>query len=418
MKTILNRLGSIKLTITTLLLLSVTAAFGTFLPRSQDLAAWQNMVGDTGAKTANVLGLTDFYHSVWFIAFLALIAINLIACTANRLPGIVSSLSGRAALGGGVALDLPEKLDLEKRLIEVLRSMGFRQRKRSEDKIFSRGAGGYLFAVLTHGSLLVVMGFSLLGSAAGFIATKRIHVGESTQTAFNWKEKADRQLPFIIFSDDLSLVPNPVAVRLEVLELGTKRRIKEITTYEGSSFKVPGIEGRLTFDSFEVDRKDFHASWIAPDGARTGFSRDQEIGETGYMIALLAYATWPERQVHAGVTLTKGGSVIHSGEISVNHPISVDGVRIFLTDYGQDRFGFPYVGFQFVRDPGQIGVWAGCILFLVGVTGAVLIRPGCVVLVRSDSRLKVYVSSKGDRNVIIGQLCDKLAESDNIEDGG
>ena len=95
----------------------------------------------------------------------------------------------------------------------------------------------------------------------------------------------------------------------------------------------------------------------------------------------------------------------------------VEGVRIYLTDYGQDRFGLPYVGFQFVRDPGQVGVWLGSILFLVCVIGAVSMRHSCAVLVREGGRLRVHISSRENREEIVSQLRKELAPDYKHPDG-
>jgi cytochrome c biogenesis protein len=408
LKTVLRRLGSIKLTITVLLLLTLAAAFGTFLPRGQDLSAWQKVAGNTGAKAAAVLGLTDFYHSVWFTGLLAALAVNLIACMANRLSGILSSLSGESAIKRGAVVDSPYTERSDKAVDAVLRSMGFKIRARGGARVYSRGAAGLLFTFMIHGSIVVIMIFSVFGSVSGFVATKRVYVGDSIETAYDWKARDDRPLPFKLRSDDLALIPNPAALRFGVLDPDTRHHIKVITTHVGGTFKVPGVKGRITVRKFDAEGKEFSASWTSPEGKLIEFGKDQEIGNTGLFLDLLAFATWPERQVHASVSVIYPGADIRSSVISINHPMVEHGIRIFLTDYGRDKFGFPYMGFQFVSDPGQAGVWTGCILFLAGLTGAVYLRPSFVVLEQDGEKLRIYVNSEDRRETIIGQLREKL----------
>jgi len=311
-------------------------------------------------------------------------------------------------MGREAVIDLPDTDESEMRVASALRSLGFTFKARGDRRIFTRGASAYAWSLLTHGSILVILAFSILGSAAGFIATQRVYVGDSITTAFDWKAGADRALPFEVRADDFTLMPNPVGVRLGVLHVATQRRGKAITTHEGSTFAVPGVRGRVRLESFDVERKDFLATWTAADGSRVEFGKDQEIGDTGISLVPVAFATWPERQAVAGVTLVSGDAVELPAEISVNHPMVTDGVRIYLTDYGKDRFGLPYVGFQFVRDPGQAGVWAGCILFLVCLPGTVWLRHSCAVIVRDEGRLKVHVSSRGNRDEIIEKLREKM----------
>jgi hypothetical protein len=176
----------------------------------------------------------------------------------------------------------------------------------------------------------------------------------------------------------------------------------------GGTFKVPGIEGPIILEGLDIDREDFQASWTEADGSVFRFTKDQEIARSGISLSLIAFATWPERQAVASVTIRSGRAGDHSGEISVNHPMIVDGIRIYLTDYGRDKFGFPYVGFQFVGDPGQAGVWIGCVLFLVCLPGVFFIHHSCAVISREEGRLKVYISSRGNRDEVVRQLKEKL----------
>jgi cytochrome c biogenesis protein len=368
------------------------------------MEAWENLVGTTGARMATALGLTDFYHSIWFTSLLAILSVNLLACMANRVPGMLSSLSGKGAMGREAVLDLSDSDESDIQVVTALQSLGFRPKRKNGDRVYSRGASAYLFTLLTHGSILIIMAFSIFGSTAGFVATQRVFVGDSISTAFNWKVGGDKPLPFELRVDDFALLPNPVGVRLGVLELATQQKGKVIITHEGGTFEVPGVKGRMKLESFDIDRKNFLATWTDADGSPIEIRRDQEIGNTGFSLVPVAFATWPERQVLASVTLAHKDTGDRSGEISINHPMVSDGIRIYLTDYGQDQFESPYVGFQFVRDPGQAGVWTGCVLFLICVTGAVFVRHSCVVLVREEGRLRVHVYSRESREKIIGQL--------------
>ena len=381
------------------------------------MEAWEKLVGTTGTRMAAALGLTDFYHSIWFTSLLAILSINLLACMANRVPGILSSLSGKAATGREAVLDLPDSDESEIRAVTALQSLGFRPKGKNGDRIYSRGASAYLFTLLTHGSILIIMASSITGSAAGFIATQRIYVGDSTGSAFNWKVKAESPLPFKVRVEDFTVLPNPVGVRLGILELATQKKGKLITTHEGGAFSVPGLDGRFQLISFNIEERGFSVAWTRTDGSTITIGSEEEIENSGFSLVPVAFASWPERQVTARVTLSYKDAGDRSGDISINHPMVSDGIRIYLTDYGQDQFGLPYVGFQFVRDPGQAGVWTGCVLFLICVTGAVFVRHSCAVMVREGGRLRVHVSSRENREEIIRLLCKTLDSGDKGMDG-
>jgi hypothetical protein len=259
------------------------------------MEAWENLIGKGGTRVAVTLGLTDFYHSVWFTSLLAILVLNMLACMTNRIPGMLSALSGKAALGREAVLELPDSDENSRRVASALGSLGFRGGREGTHRVFSRGAVGYLFTLLTHGSILIIMASSLAGSAAGFIATQRVYVGDSTKTAYNWKEGADRPLPFEVRVEDLVVLPNPVGVRLGILEVASGSKGKLITTHEGGSFKVPGLEGRFTLDSFNVEEKKFSASWITGDGTKVPIGSGEEIADSGLSLLPVAFATWPEQ---------------------------------------------------------------------------------------------------------------------------
>ncbi len=412
MRTFLNRLGSIKLTLTILLLIASVAAFGTFLPQGGNMETWEDLVGKTGTRIAVNLGLTDFYHSIWFTSLLAILVLNMLACMTNRIPGMLSAISGKAALGREAVLDLSDTQETAERVVSTLESLGFRGGKEGNPRVFSRGAWGYLFTLMTHGSFLIIMASSLAGSAAGFIATQRIYVEDSTKTAYNWKDGADRPLPFEVRVEDLVILPNPVGVRLGVLEIASGRKGKLITTHEGGAFRVPGLDGRFQLESFNVEEKNFSAIWTRADGSTISIESGEEIGDSGLSLLTVAFATWPERQVIARVTVVSRIGGERSDEISINHPLVTEGIRIYLTDYGQDQFGLTYVGFQFVRDPGQAGVWVGSVLFLICVTGAVFLRHSCAVIVQEGGRLRVHISSRENRDEIVRQLRDNFTQQE------
>jgi cytochrome c biogenesis protein ResB len=412
MRSIINKLASLKLTLTLFLLLGLTSAFGTFLPQGPDTGAWEELLGAAGARIAAAAGLVDFYHSPWFQLLLVGLSLNMSACMWSRFPGMVGAVKGQAALGRKPILQFPDDDGSAHRLFDAMAGLGFREGRIDRGRLFNRRTVSYLFVLITHASLLMIMGASFIGSTAGFILTQRIYVGDTADTAFNWKVMSDVPLPFQVRTDDLVIVPNPVGVRLGVLNIKTGEKGELITTHEGDSFTVPGLPGRVTLDEFDPEAKQFTARWTEAPG--TIFGGSEEIGRSGLALVPVAFATWPERQVLAPTTLLVNGVELLTEEISVNHPLNQDGIRIYLTDYGKDQFGLPYVGFQFVNDPGEMGVWIGSILFLIGTIGAVFTRHSCVVVTREDGWILVHLSSREDRqkmaDLIEAEYSEKPAE--------
>ncbi|UCG39532.1 MAG: cytochrome c biogenesis protein ResB [bacterium] len=408
MKKLLNRLGSFGQTLPLLLVLAAVGAAGTFLPQGKDPSDYEKLVGAPAARAVQLLGLDDFYHSPWFVALLLCLVVNLIACMANRIPGMISSLRGEAALRRAPVLVLPDSDENRQRLMAALADLGLRARGGGEVKRYSRGGLGYLMTLLAHGSLLVIMASSLAGSTMGFIATQRIYVGDSTLTAYNWKTRRDMRLPFQVLVRGMEVIPNPIGLRLGVLEVATGKKGRLITTHEGDTFRVPGIPGTVTIVRFDAATGQLTAEWKRPDGSREDVAGGGQIGDSGLALVPVAFAAWPEKQVEVRADLVPADGRPRSGTLSVNHPVGLDGITVFLTDYGQDQFGIPYVGFQFVRDPGQWGVWTGSVLFLVCVTGALFTRHSCVVVRPEGGSVSVYLSSRGNREQAVSSLLRKM----------
>ena len=378
-----------------LLLLAAVSVAGTFLPQGKSPAEYEQLLGVGASRPVIFLGLSDMYHSPWFRLLLLVLSLNMVACMLSRVPAMISSFRGEAALRRGPILSLPAGEGTEESLASGLKRLGFRERKSELGRVFSRGAYGLWFTVLSHLSILVIMGFSVAGSSLGFIGTQRVFVGDSTDTFFNWKTMSDENLPFRLVAEEFTRVPHPVALQLGVKETGTGRKGKLITTHVGASIRVPGLEGRVEVLDFVQETRTLSARWVRADGTSLEFTAGDEIGATGLALVPVAFALFPEKQVVARTSLVVDGAVTAAADIAVNHPLRHDGVDIYLTDYGTDPYGLPYVGYQIVSDPGKTGVWVGCVIFLIAVTGAIFVRHRCAVVVRHRDAVSVHFSSRG-----------------------
>ena len=85
--TLYERLASVRLTIFLCIVLAIVSVVGTVIPQNLTAEQYGNLYGQGGARLVTGLGLSDLYHSVGFVLLLCLLAVNLMACTAKRLPG-------------------------------------------------------------------------------------------------------------------------------------------------------------------------------------------------------------------------------------------------------------------------------------------------------------------------------------------
>lgn len=403
-KEITRRFASLRLTLALLLLLALTSAVGTFLPQGKDQADYIQMFGNKVARLIEFLALGDMYHSAWYRSILSVLFLNMAACMLTRLPAAISSLRGEGAMRRSPVVEAASSRSLEEDLVSKILALGYTPGKGERARVFSRGGAGYVCTIGAHLSLLVIVLFSLSGSTLGFIGTQRVFVGDSTGTFFNWKTLSDDPLPFTLNAEEFTRVPHPIALRIGIRETDTGKKRKLITTHVGDDFGLPGVAGRVEILGFDTQKKEIRALWTDSRGKQFEIGAGEQIGETGLSIVPVAFAQFPEKQAIARTSLVRDGTVVASEDVEVNHPLRYEGLAIFLTDYGVDPFGLPYVGYQIVKDPGQWGVWTGSVLFLVFVTGAIFIRHRCVVVADQDGILGVYVSSRGDRDKVVGEL--------------
>jgi len=88
LSSLINFFSSLRLTIPLLILLAALSIIGTIITQQ---ATEQEYLHRFSKETYYILkgfGLLDMYHSWWFILVLTLLAINLIACSIKRLPGV------------------------------------------------------------------------------------------------------------------------------------------------------------------------------------------------------------------------------------------------------------------------------------------------------------------------------------------
>ena len=87
-----NFFTSLKLVILLLLILSALSIAGTIIEQNKPLQEYYRFFKPSTVALFNSLGLLDMYHSWWFITCLALLALNIIACTMDRYAPIMSGL--------------------------------------------------------------------------------------------------------------------------------------------------------------------------------------------------------------------------------------------------------------------------------------------------------------------------------------
>ncbi len=76
---------SVRLTVVVLLALAFTSIIGTLIPQNGAQAFYLQKYGQGWSQVITALDIDDMYHSWWFLTLLALLAVNIVVCSIERL---------------------------------------------------------------------------------------------------------------------------------------------------------------------------------------------------------------------------------------------------------------------------------------------------------------------------------------------
>lgn len=303
-------LGSVRLTLGSLLSLAAYAAVGT-LPEERGLVA------------------DPFHHPVFAIVLL-LLGLNVAFCSGQRFAA-----RRRAAPGSVLSC-----------------------RSLSDAAL--------------HLSLLVILCSGVFKGLGEVVLTQNIHVGGSTRTAYDWRARADVPLGFTLAVVDFVEEPYPVLARIAVSRRDTGERISQVELREGGETVLPGPGLRLRLTEFRRRDGVAHLEVGEPGSAGSPVAlstRGDEgrVAEYGpYLLTVLAYKSQP-RSVRSRLSIREGGATVREGWLAPNGRMLHGGLRLSMTAWGLDRDGRGFVGIQMVRNPGAPLFWAGCVLLAIAV---------------------------------------------------
>ncbi len=335
-------LSSLQLTIPLLILLAALSVIGTVIPQNASEQEYIRLYNKETYYVFKGLGLLDMYRSWWFIGSLMLLAINLIACSVKRLPGVWQHV---------------------------------RKTKRGYARL-----GTYL----THLGVLLILAGGLTGAVWGFKGYVEIMEGETAQEIFiRNSHQGMRPLGFAVRCDSfhVDFYPN-----------GSPREyVSTLTFFEGEQVALdhapllvnhPLSYGGLTFyqSSYGISSRAIievrtKAGTGIPSIMQLSQGEVRPIPGTDAQIGFMKY----QEGVHG-----LGDAVLL---VLFTPGASPEGFWIFTRHAGRAGrqmrdFSFIlkglekryYTGLQVTRDPGVPIVWAGCSLLVTGMVVTFALR--------------------------------------------
>lgn len=403
MKKILRRIGSLRITVVLVLVIAVTSVFGTLINQQEALYV--------------------VYRSPLFIGLLALLGVNLFACTALRLKprldrlgflathlgvlviltgAIVSFLAsekGRVKLHEGEATNAyyaPVRIDPEKNLgvIEAaLKAAGGRMVRRGSIMVATE------FPRANLGALIPLLGRS---PEWEIVARDR-----QTVTILFWPgiRTVRKLLPFTVRLDkfivEYYLEERHIKKDLVVKDRQTNKTIATIPARRGESGVVNGYEIEIGqfLPNFVIDPETHIATtrnlkpanpaigvsiskaeaasqsehlWVF--AKHPGITEHMRMGKGPLPFSLFfVYHRHIKSYVSEVTILDRSGVPVKKAAIEVNRPLTHRGYTVYQSNY--DSEDFRWSGLQVVSDPGVWVIYAGFALLLAGVVFIFYAKP-------------------------------------------
>jgi len=216
--------------------------------------------------------------------------------------------------------------------------------------------------VIHAGAVVVIAG--AVASSFGYVATANIYEGSAIDTAYRWDLGRDFPLGFELAVKRIHKEYYPIPVRVGVLRADEKVGLFELKT--GGSFDLDRYRIRASYMEFPsenlrldiFERGDMVGS-VDTEGERR-IPRDFP-----YDFVLVAFQDPKLKKAGVDLLISRNDAVLAEGRTEINSPLTWEKVSFYNTLLDKDEAGLPFAGLQITRDPGRPLVFAG-----FGIIGA------------------------------------------------
>lgn len=257
-------ISSARAAVVLMIILTVICIVGTFIPQEQPEEQYLKAYGSSLTQLLKGTGLTNLYHSWWFLALLGVISANLILSSINRARKVLETYykpQVTLPLNSSIrpfSFLLPFE-DAQSRLSHELRTLGYKVLEEKQEKecytyADKRRFSNWGSSVAHVGILLLFLG-GMYGNWPGVGMRKDVQILEGEQVNVpeaGFSLKLDKfearcneeRLP-LLYRSTLSLVQNGQEKVQKDVEVNKPLKYEGYTVYQ-SSFGVVGFAGTAT----------------------------------------------------------------------------------------------------------------------------------------------------------------------------
>lgn len=379
--------SSLKLTIFLLITLALVSIIGTVIPQNQLREEYLKFYSESTYETLRSVGFLDMYHSWWFVLIMALLTINLLACSWKNFPRTWKYFAdptrkldpvlekGAACVWRG---SWPAEMIVESSLSALWGGTWHKEEINGEIHYSSeKGRWTRLGVYFVHLSVLVIFAGGIIGSLYGLKGYLNIPEGERSATFYTYGDNSKPiSLGFEVecrdfdlelyesgrpkeYTSDLAIIEDGRVIKEKVIEVNHPISYKGFTFYQSSYGAYGGLVAlELHFDS----------GLILPLQLEVG--RPLRLPENWGWIEVLKYEENYMRMGPAALVLRDpgGGVKPYKFPVFLRYPEfgrenSKTGEFCVLKKVEQRYF----TGLQVNKDPGVWVVWTGCLMMILGL---------------------------------------------------
>jgi len=430
-------LSSIRVGIVLLILLGIVAAVGTIVLQRPltDPEKMERAYAPDTLRLLDSLGLTDVFHTWWFAALLALLGINIVSASLDRLPlawHYVMRPYPRPAPHFQMALPVQKSIavrHMDQAIAATERAFrrhGLRPRRVGQDGSISlyaeRNRFARLSAYVVHLSLLLLFGGGIVDALVGYRGFVTLEPGRQVKE-ITLRNGSNKPLPFALRCDGagqenypdgtpkrwwskLAVVQDGLDVQTKEIEVNKPLVAQGIRFYQ-SSYGMTGHVGAIELTATKPTEAGFSKNLVVRPGDPVALDAEHKV-----------------RLVSFVPDFVKTGDRIESRSDRPNNPaiqLAVEGPGgavdlLWIFPYFPDmsnskhapydfvvrdlQMGY-YTGLQVSYEPGAWAVWVGSVFLALGLMVAFYFIPmrfWAVPVDDSRGRLSLWLGAASTKN--------------------
>ncbi|MCX5805745.1 MAG: cytochrome c biogenesis protein ResB [Proteobacteria bacterium] len=363
-------LTSPKLTIFLLAFIAITSIFGTVIKQKADIEEYPSVYSESTYRIIRFFSLDDVYHSPWFLAAIALFAVNLGLCTFGRYKHFQKTQKNPINLPGEQVLStMPMHFSVKATSaghgINLLKKHYKIIHEEENGAVLEKGIAARYGALIIHLSILIILAGSLIGLVFGYKGFVVLNKGETKSTITVRGSKKEVYPGFAIRCKDFRVSfypggqPKDYVSSLEVIENNKVITEKDIRVNDPLNYKgiyvYQSSYGAVPYFIFNID------------GEEVALKERDTYEKDGLILMVVRF----ENAVHdfgPGVLVAyldqeETKTVWFLKNVERMKERDIQGVNIRLEDIKEDL----YTGLEVSSDPGIWVVWTGFASILFGL---------------------------------------------------